>query len=326
MAGRGQQATPEQVTALRNAQRAIDGYRGSADIGEQAAAFAREATRDALHAAPQPVTGSWVLGALSITAGLAQWCENIGQPMDRDHVLAQQTRHRYLFGGGATVLKISRSTYWSRLDVVATALLAPPARPRPSVTGLKAHINAPLSDNEQIDLWAWARGMHPPYRRHRLMTVMALTLGAGARPKDLMDLPVANITRDEHGIHVGYQTADSPRLVTCRADWEDRLWEQVVNLDPQVQTVGYRQPEPIDSDALDHMVWSARNVSPPPVHFTMRNLRHSWLVYHLHAGTPLAVLLPASDIVEAITLVKLLKYVPAPSAEERTIALRQVGA
>ena len=325
MGRRGQQASRVDVAAINAAQPMINGYRGAANISGKAAAFARDVARDALFAAPQPVTESWVRGALSMSAGLAQWCIDTAQPLTRDHVLAQRTRQRFLFGTGSAAEKVSRRTYQSRLDRIGTALLAPPTYAVPNVVGLGAHVRAPLTPHQQADVWAWAQGMSPRYRRRRLLTILALTMGTGARRMDLFDLPAANITRDEHGVHVRFCNGAGPRTVTCRSDWEHVLWDLVEDLAPEQQVVGDRQTRPIDGDAFDQVVESAQKVSPPPVAFNVTHLRHSWIVHHLQVGTPLAVLLPAAHIAQAATLIKLLPHVTPPSPSEQWAALRRAA-
>jgi len=141
----------------------------------------RAITRDSLHAAPQPVDSTWVKYTLAVVAGVLTAAEADGVALDHAHVLSERSRARFLHHRGASLAPSTRGTCRSRLDLVAAVVLdVPEARgSRPGLAG--ADVTVPGAPRDEAALLAWAVGARPATRRRRLLAVLALCLGCGAR-------------------------------------------------------------------------------------------------------------------------------------------------
>lgn len=98
-------------------------FKGYPALSMGALALAQQITRDSLGAAPQPPTPRWVRYTLATVGGLVRWADESGQPLTVSHVLAQETRSRYLHVAMRHAADTTRASYRCRLDVVAVHLL-----------------------------------------------------------------------------------------------------------------------------------------------------------------------------------------------------------
>lgn len=316
------------AVAIEIAMRRINGFTGGPLVSPEGAAFARDVVRDALPCAPQPLSKDWVSFALSTSAGLGTWVHRQGEPLIREHVFAERTRRRWLHGrGGATHLsRRTRDVYESRLDKMATILLASPRRPKSTDTppNPRGEPLMPLTRQQEADLWVWSAGLRPATVRKRVQAILACCLGCGAHRRDLSPIRAEDITRDQYAVRLSLpelapsgrqKEAVPPRTVICRAEWEDRLWSLAQACPRGHYLIApWRDTEP-SLHSMDATVRNAINdlASPPPVNFSAEVLRNTWLVRHLSEGTPLPVLLARAGLVTLVHVEKLLVHCdPAP--------------
>jgi len=322
--GDGSPPTDHVLAALAEASRRIDRYAGPNPKGRggprpSAAGLdlVRAIARDSLHAAPQPVDGTWVKYTLAVVAGVVTAAEVDGVALDYARVLSERSRARFLHHQGASLAPSTRGTYRSRLDLVATAvLIVPEARgSRPGLTG--ADVTVPGAPRDEADLLAWAAGARPASRRRRLLAVLALCLGCGARLGELVGVRGADVTDDDEGVHVVLRdTAGGSRPVTCRAVWEDVL-RRAVPREPAHLVIAPDRPV-LELASLSSFL--VRSTPGAPVGASPARLRNTWLVRHLEAGTPLSVLLPAAGLEGTTSLDELLPFAtsdPCPRARLR---------
>jgi len=325
MAGQGQPLTLEQRAALQAAHRTITGYTGVA-LRREVILFTRAVVRDALHAAPQPVTRIWVRGALSMVSRLADWCAETGQPLTREHVFHPETQHRWLHAGpGAKLADGTITSYRSRLSVIGAALTTPTEHLVPRVAGLSSPAVSPHSTDEETALWAWSRGVRPLTRRQRVQGTLALCLGTGARRIDLAETRGHDIVRNDAGVHVTFhpntRSGVQQRTVTCTQAWEDRLWHIAQTTQPDHLIIAPWRTKMTNLGAYDKSLHDA--ALQAPFALNPHRLRHTWLIRHLFAGTPLPILMPAAAISSLKHLAEILKTSPEPTADEFRAALRQ---
>ena len=114
---KGTPCTPEQANAR------IDRFRGAKGTSDAVVAFTREAVRDAMCAAPQPVTTAWLSYSLCVIGRLARTAERQGMPLTREGLLARARIDRFLSVDCTDLVPQARSGYRSQLDVLAGALL-----------------------------------------------------------------------------------------------------------------------------------------------------------------------------------------------------------
>jgi len=315
LAGDGAQPAAPVLAALAAASLLVDGYggpnpRGRGGPGPSAAGLdlVRAIVRDSLHAAPQPVRPDWVRYSLAVVAGLVASAEADAVPLERARVLSERARARHLHHRGARLAEATRGTYRSRLDLVAAAVLdAPdPRAGRPGLAG--APVTAPGAPAEEADLLAWAAAERPASRRRRLLAVLALGLGCGARTAELAAANGHDVTVDADGLHVMLRdTAGVARSVTCRSAWEDVL-ARAVPADPARLLIA---PDRESLALASLSSFLTRSTAGAPVPVTPTGLRNTWLVRHLEAGTPLPVLLAAAGLEGTGRLHALLPFVDA---------------
>lgn len=324
--------------AIEMAMGRINTYRGGKHVSVTAAAFARDAVRDALPSAPQPVSKPWVHGSLATLGAFATWVENEGESLTRAHVFAEATRMRYLSskdGGAAHLSEYSRRNYRLRLDIMASMLLG---SPREVIKGRKSlgqpAALLPLTIQQEVDLWVWSDGLRPITVRDRLQAVLAMGLGVGCRRQEFVKVQGSDVTRDAYGVHVSFpesittRKAITPaRVVTCAAVWEDRLWDLVQQLETPEHYVAapWRTTEP-DSGCVDTTLRNAINdeAAAPPVDFSSETLRNTWMVRHLEAGTPLKLVMAQAALTSTVTCEKLLPYVQSPTGVQASALMRRV--
>lgn len=323
-------------TAIEIAMRRVNTYRGGKHVSSEGAAFTRDAVRDALPGAPQPVSKVWVNGALAITGQFATWVHNEGEPLTREHVFAEATRRRYLTSkaGPMHLSEYSRRNYRLRLDIMASILLG---SRRETISGRKpigrSDALMPLTVQQEVDLWVWAEGLRPISRRQRLQAVIVMGLGVGCRRRDFVTVRGTDVTRDGAGVHVSFPETTTtlgnpfpPRVTTCAAQWEDRLWDLVQQLDaPDRYLAAPWTDEQPTSRTVDVTMRGVINdeAARPPLDFSTESLRNTWLLRHLEAGTPPKVFMAQGALKTTVTLENLMPYVSTPSTAQAAAWMRR---
>lgn len=326
MAKRGVPFHPDAEQSFQKALARIRTYQGSKPVfDEETRLLVQGIVIDALVVAPQPVTHGWVHTSLMTVGGLVRWAQTMGEPLERDHLLSQQTRNRFLNLGTSDLTDTSRRNYRCRLDLIATGLTSGPVAP--TVTRPLQHGEAidPHTATEVATLWVWAQGLRPATRRDRILGAMTLGLGCGLRAGELVHPTPESVSVDEDGVHVTVVSDRGIRVVTCDRVWEDRLVEVAANT-----PAGHPLTSPWRADAatargLQNAMASAQHTHPPIAWFSARSLRNTWLVQRLTEGTPVPTLLEAAGLESIEALKAFLVYVPALSAAKRAQVLRGHG-
>lgn len=324
MAARGVPFHPDRDRAMQMALQRIRTYKGSRPVFDhETRGLVQGIVIDALIVAPQPVTGGWVHTSLMAVGGLVRWALFNGESLDRENLLSTHTRNRFLNLGCKHIADTSLNNYRTRLDLIATALSGVPLAPTTTRNLRKGEPVDPHDPTEVATLWVWAQGLRPAMRRDRLTAVVALGLGCGLRSSEHIHVRPSSVTVDADGVHV---TVHNPkygdRLVTCDRAWEDRVQELVANTKP-----GYLLSSPWRDTAatargLQNAIRLAQREYPPPVWFSPRSLRNTWLVQRLTAGTPIPTLLDAAGVESIEALKAFLPFVPAVIPQKRAVSLR----
>lgn len=324
MVTRGIPYATDHDEALQLAAQHIAGFYGYPRLRPEPLAFTREAVLDALCVAPAPACKVWVGFTLSAVSGLARWVHELGQPLTREHVFDSETRHRYV-ERTKSLKKTSSRSYEIRLELVAETLNGVAIVPMPrAVRDVEPCPVEPLSYQEEADLWTWSRGLRPALRRTRVQGSLILGLGAGLMRTDKYVVRHEDVQVDSNGVHVATtgDHYDQPRVITCRAEWEQRLLAL-----KGATPVGcfLMSPHRDTSNAfttVDAVLLKAQK-SGPPAQFNNVRLRNTWLCRHLEAGTPLKVLLEAADLADVFHLSHLLALMPQVAQESAAAYLRR---
>ncbi len=284
----------------------VDRYRGTKSTSTQVIDFTREAVRDALPAAPQPVTNTWIAYSTSTVGLIAAASEAKGFPLDRKIVFGRDRIDAFLAHECAHLGTGTRASYRSRLDVIATGLSdgsGESAWPRPALSRLDVRV--PYTPKETGKIAAWLPGVHPQARRERVSAIVALALGCGLRRRELVHITGDRVTSDEHGVHVsvpaGPKTVE--RTVTATADWEQTIAQLAASVGTDLLLA--RGKTSLSVEGLDNVLYTANVTAPVPV--VIHRLRNTWLARHIIAGVPLPQLLPQAGLLTLQHLEDLLR-------------------
>lgn len=338
MGGRGVPFHPDRDTALQMAKARVATYKGSQPVfNEPTRLLVQSIVLDSLIIAPQPVSPGWVHTSLMAVGGLVRWALNTGETLTVEHLLSTRTRARFVNIACAHMSEQARRNYRCRLDLIATALSGTPITP--TITKAQPVLEAvePHSAEEIAGLWLWANGLRPMTRRDRAVSALVLALGLGLRAAEIVTLRRGDITIDRDaddagagaeagsviGVHaVVRDRRGGVRIVTCTAAWEDRLAALVEGIEPGRRVNTPWRTEATTGRMLQSSLTAAQHQTPPPVWFSARSLRNTWLVDHLVAGTPVTTLMDAAGIESIEALKAYLPYVPVLTGSDRAAALR----
>lgn len=317
-AGRGVRAHREIVTALAAAQAQIARSRVPRCESADAKAFTRACVRDALPAAPQPVTREWVAYSTSTVGHLVAACERSRVPLDRRRVFGPRQVDRLLHVDLASLSTGTKASYRSRLIVIADALLGDlqSVGPRPRLG--RFDTQAPYTEREIARLSAWAAHLRPESRRRRLRAALALSLGGGLTRGDALAVTGDHVRRTRRGVQVIAGTGARLRTITILTTWESDVAEAAELAGPNL-LLGPERPT-LGDDALDQSLHRTNRTAPVP--FVIGKARNTWLVHHLTAGTPLRVLMQAAGLATLEHLEDLLRFIPPPGGDEAARWLR----
>jgi len=301
---KGTPLSPEQ------AQDRIDSYRGSKSTSRAVVEFTKQVVRDALHVAPQPPTTAWISYSTTVVGLIAKVSESQGMALDRGVVLDRARIDRFLSHECKHLSDHGRSAYRSRLDVVAGALLHgqnETAWPR-ALYG-KNDTTTPWTKAEAAEVVLWVNGLRPRTRQNRMTVLLALTLGAGLRRRDLVTVTGDHVTSDAHGVHVTVPASPSEpeRTVTVAAAFEPEVLAATARAGSNLLIAPDKTSLLVDT--LTHTIDTA-NASALGVIYSIRRARNTWLCRHLLAGTPLPVLMQHAGLTTTAHLQDLLPFLP----------------
>ncbi len=323
MAKRGVPFHPDVKTSYQMALSRIATYKGRAPVfDEQTRLFVQGIVIDALVVAPQPVARGWVNTSLAAVGSLVRWALLNAEPLEREHLLSTHTRNRFLNLGCKDIEDTSVNNYRTRLDLIANGLSGTPV---PATTTRLLQKGEPVDPHDPAEiasLWVWARGLRPVKRSQRLTATVVLGLGCGLRSSELIRVAPEHVHADADGVHVTVHGSHGTRLVTCERVWEERLMEIVANTTSGHPLTSPWRTQAATARGLQNAVRLAQRVYPPPVWFSARSLRNTWLTARLTAGTPIPILMEAAGIETVEGLRPFLAFVRTPTAAVRAASLR----
>jgi hypothetical protein len=138
------------------------------------------------------------------------------------------------------------------------------------------------------------------------------------------------IDRDQTGAITGVHALvrdrrGGTRVVTCTQPWEQRLATLVEATEPWHRINTPWRKTATTPRMLQSALALAQHTVAPPVWFSARSLRNTWLVAHLTAGTPVPTLLDAAGIESIEALKAYLPYVSVLGGLDRATTLRAAG-
>ncbi|MFC7497076.1 MULTISPECIES: hypothetical protein [unclassified Nocardioides] len=322
MAKRGVPFHPDSEQAFQMALKRIRKYKGSQPVFDEATRLMVQGiVIDALVIAPQPVTEGWVHTTLMTVGRLVRWARTNSEPLEREHLLDLHTRNRFLNLGLGHMEDTSVRNYRTRLDLIATALSGVPVGPATTRKLSKGEPVDPLTSSEVATLWVWALGLRPITRRQRVVASIVLGLGCGLRSSEHVRVGTEDVTVDADGVHVLVHGDHGDRLVTCDQAWEERLLDLLVATPAGHLLNSPWRTMPASGPGLLNAIREAQAAYPPPVRFSPRSLRNTWLVSRLEAAA-VPTLMEAAGVETLEALRPFLGLVAKPSPAARATSLR----
>jgi integrase len=149
------------------------------------------------------------------------WCwQVLGMDLERDQIFQLDVIARFIDGGCGQYAEATKSSYRGRLANVAREVLSGPGRPQPLRSyGFNKNASPPYSPREVDRLDFWARHQRTQYRSLNATLLLALCLGAGLTPAEIIALRAADVLVDDEGV-VLTLGGRRPRSVAMLARWE----------------------------------------------------------------------------------------------------------
>ncbi|MFJ4221858.1 hypothetical protein [Curtobacterium luteum] len=250
-------------------------------------------------------------------AALVRWAWDAGLPLRTEMVFAVATVEYFCEVHCRELSAPVRTARRRLLRRVAAELRAGPP---PRCGAVVSAGVGPYSPEERMLLINWARSFTTTQAGRDAHVLLALGLGAGLTASEVIGLRWLSVRQHASGIDVvlnGGRGRTVPVLSAFAA----------------VLAAGRSDPErfvfrPARHGAYVNAItnFTARSTGLRP---QMQRMRTTWLTHHLHAGTPIDVLLPAAGLPSTTTLERYLRYLeprePGWSADRLRFPESEVG-
>lgn len=232
----------------------------------------------------------------SVLAGLQGFCHDQGL----GSALAGEVIGAFLCQGLAGRAPSTKGTYYSVLRRLAN-VTEPKSVPR--FAGSTAP--PPYDARQRAQLYSIASSQRRPWRRYSATMLLALGLGAGLRPSELVAAKGRDVTVSDIDVVVDVRGARH-RFVTLRGH-EARLLGELVGR----KTAYLFHPEEADRSYPNFVNDFCRQLvaSPDAAKFSAPRARASYLCDQLASGTALSTLLAQAGIVEVESLLRYSRHV-----------------
>lgn len=170
-----------------------------------------------------PTLHSQAANSMKVLSRLAVWALDVGYGLDRELVLTPEVLERYRATGMRELAATSRTTEISRLRALARAVTRRAPWPGPNERGSRQGLSPPYTDAEVDAYWEAAAVQNGPFRVQAMRAVLALTVGVGARARELFAVTGDDVVEVEGVAAVRLGPVGQWRVVPMRARWVERL-------------------------------------------------------------------------------------------------------
>lgn len=249
---------------------------------------------------------------------LASWTwGNAGLPLDQSVVFNRDVIARFITIGCPGMKPAVRGNLRSQLLRMSETLLDPALVQRRLSPLPPSEPTAPYSRSELIALRSWAGTQSTEARRANAEVLLSLGAGAGLSAIEIGELRVGDILTDGLGVQLQVR-GDRPRTVPVLREWEESLIERCANLAPE--RYAFRENHSaFYPNLVTNFVDRSRVVGVRP---QSQRLRSTWIVRHLAAATPVALLLRTAGVESLEALTRYLRFVPESEVLEDRARLR----
>lgn len=254
----------------------------------------------------------------SVLRGLARFADLRGVPAGPEFLLDYDIIEAFCVTGLPGRSSSTRGTYRSVLYRLAAGVHGAPGRRATPFAGARAP--APYSPAGRAELAAIARGQRGPVKRASALAMLVFGAGAGLRPGELAALRGSDVAGRADRAAVDVSGGPAPRTVpvTCRyarpaLQLARRAGDDYV-FRPGPAQRGYKN---FVNDFARYLV-----CDPDAPGLSMGRARSSFICDHLAAGTPIPALLASTGIIEAESLARYARHVPAMSSSKAALRAR----
>ncbi|MFF1876600.1 hypothetical protein [Leifsonia sp. NPDC058230] len=249
------------------------------------------------------------------TTRLAQWSAERNIELRHDTVFAESVLNDFIREGLPTHTDASRGNVRAQLRRVREALHEGRGHAHRLAA---AEPLAPYSEAERSGFTEWASRQKKTEFKRDARTILALGFGAGLSAGEIGEVRAENVVDDDQGVQV-VVAGERARTVQLLKAYEARVRSAAKAVKPHEYLIRPQRvstPKNLISNIVDRGV--ASELGPQS-----QRMRATWLVRHLEAGTPVAVLMQAAGLESLKGLTRYLEFVtPIPSDRARA-ALRR---
>lgn len=263
----------------------------------------REFVTDAVEEA-YPLT-PYTRGELLLAVSrLAVWSRvTVGPALPRERVLALNNIERFVHSGMPNQSRATRATIGARLRRVSEVLL------NGRLPGIALDLQRaskdpirPYTSAELAALISWSATLSTSQRRNDAAVLIGLGLGAGLTAAEIGAARVRDLSVVGQGVSVAVSGARD-RTVPVLGRWELLLTSQTGR--PADEFL-FR---PRREDSWPNLISNFVTQSPGPVRPQTQRMRSTWIVEHLNAWVPPALILESAGIESLDALTRFMRYV-----------------
>jgi hypothetical protein len=261
----------------------------------------------------EPISEDDALAALRSVTRLTIWCHfDRGYELDSTLILHDVSIERFI----AMTMPSSPAPTQRREAQRLLAIAAGVHRTRqiPSIKAMKLARSSIYSSKEQVAIVGWAQTQNSERVRRNADLVVALTLGAGLYPAELLAARVGNVAElgDLLIVNVG---GDNPRQVPIRRFWADIVRERIVGRPSDEQLMIHEKQPDSTTSVMTLFVGTSRAGRPDP-----QKMRSTWIVGLLNDRVPVPIVLKAAGLKHSDSLNRYLPFVDEPANSDALLA------
>ncbi|SEB53865.1 hypothetical protein SAMN04489806_1024 [Paramicrobacterium humi] len=266
-----------------------------------------------------PATAYTAKLLMTVTTPFVVWCVyEQGWPMQADVVFSRQAINQYCTEENKARSEGTRRNYRAMLTRISE-VVAPEEHPDKYDGLARKRTATPYTDKEIAGFRTWALGQLTPEKRRKAMLMLVLCTGAGLKSSDIAQIFPEDVTADEAGIVISIK-GRAPRRVPLARDWEDWFFALLQQSEPGVPLWG--TPNRTNASNLLSS-FTQYTVGKKP---NSQQLRATWIVNHLRAGTRVKELMKALGQDKFENLPRYLEFVDSLDDTEYRRQLRDGGA
>jgi len=255
---------------------------------------------------------------LTDTARYVDWCvREKGWPLDAQIIWSVRAIDLYSTTANQTRSEGTRRNYRARLMRISEVLL-PHEHPEKQTPLSHRSTQAPYSEKEMKRFRDWATNQLTPEKCDRAMVMLVLCAGAAIRPSEIPLIHPGDVTVDDEGILIAVG-GEEPREVPLLAEWEEWMIALLERRPADESLWG-----PVSNHTLHNLTskFTERSHGNPP---RADRLRHTWIVHHLSAATPMKELFRAAGVTKMQHLHLFLEFVEGLDETDYRRVLRSEG-